>query len=350
VKRGRATPQPRPAPRYLGDDLLNEAPRLGHHGLVTPRDRANDELLDAVLDVLGDPLDDVGRLTHGEVAGRISLGALLIGLADPVENGVALATEIERETRTVVILVDRPPMSGGRRLDGFDHNAGLLGCLWPRLPARADTRGALNGCFRVAADPHRDVRLQRARRDRGALELVVAAVEIDAFLAPQAPDDLEPLVGLAAAALGVDAERLPFGRGRAANAERRQEPPLRQHVDGGALLGDEYWIAERQRNDVHAELESLGAPGNRGDGCHAFEDRFAADDAIRLPEAVDAALLAQIDPAPVAGGRVERKLHEANADGNGHLQSSDRDSGPHRGRHRRHNMPVTYGCYWLPND
>src|SRR5262249_51362239 len=58
-----------------------------------------------------------------------------------------------------------------------------------------------------------------------------------------------------------------------------------------------------------------GAAGERRHDAHAFEDRLAADNAVGLPQRVDAALFAQIDPPPEAAGPAERKLHQAEPDG-----------------------------------
>ena len=42
----------------------------------------------------------------------------------------------------------------------------------------------------------------------------------------------------------------------------------------------------------------------------------AADDAVALPDGVDAAGLAQVDPAPEVGAAAERQFHDAHADAN----------------------------------
>ena len=55
-------------------------------------------------------------------------------------------------------------------------------------------------------------------------------------------------------------------------------------------------------------------PGECGHQAHAFEDRLAADHAVGLPQRIDAARLAQIDPAPEPGDAVERKLHQPQPD------------------------------------
>ena len=110
---------------------------------------------------------------------------------------------------------------------------------------------------------------------------------------------------------GVDVQRLPLRPLRTADAEPRQQPPLRQHVDRRALLGQQHRIAQRQRHHVDAELDPPRAPGDRRQRRHALQDRLAADDAVGLPDRIDAARLAQIDPAPEPVGAGERKLHQA---------------------------------------
>ena len=199
-------------------------------------------------------------------------------------------------------------------------SAGSLGA---GLPAGAVARRAADRGLGRAADPHRQVGLHRLGRDRRALEAIVPALEIDAVLAPQPGDDLERLVGAPAARPGVDVERLPFRPERAADAEGRQQAALGQHVDGGALLGEQHRIAQRQRHDVHAEAQAARAAGQGGHRRHAFEDRLAADQAIGLPQRIDAARLAEIDPAPVVGGAGEGKFHQAEADGDAHAGTLD---------------------------
>ena len=153
------------------------------------------------------------------------------------------------------------------------------------------------------------------------------ALEVDALLAPQPGDDLERLVGPPAARLRIYAERLPFRPQRAADAERRQQPPLGKHVDGGALLGQKHRIAQRQGHDVHAEAQAPRAASQRRHHRHAFQDRLAAHQPIGLPQRIDAARLAEIDPAPVVARPGEGELHQAEADGDGHAASGSLASG-----------------------
>ena len=131
--------------------------------------------------------------------------------------------------------------------------------LGARLPAGAEPRGAPDRRLGRAADPHRQIGLHRLWRDRGAGQAVVDALEIDLVLAPQPADDLEPLVGLAAARLGVEVQGPPFRRERAADAEGGQQAPFGQHVDRRALLGQQHRVAKCQRQHVDAEFEPARA-------------------------------------------------------------------------------------------
>src|SRR3981189_1839089 len=72
-------------------------------------------------------------------------------------------------------------------------------------PAGAEAGGAPDRGVGRATDPHRQLGLYGLRRDGDTLQLVEGAVEVDRLLSPQAADDLEAFVGLAAARPGVDA-------------------------------------------------------------------------------------------------------------------------------------------------
>ena len=93
-----------------------------------------------------------------------------------------------------------------------------------------------------------------------------------------------------------------------------------------------------QRDDVHAELDPPRPPGERRQRGHAFQDRRAADEAVGLPDRIDAALLAQIDPAPEARRRLERVFHQAagrarpSCDGRPAARARPAGAGSRRGR------------------
>src|SRR5262249_31794018 len=88
--------------------------------------------------------------------------------------------------------------------------------------------------------------------------------------------------------------------------------------------GDQHRIALCEREHVHAELEPARAAGKRRHHAHAFERRHRADEPIRLPDGIDAALFAQIDPAPEPARVGERKGGDPHADADGHVNSSIR--------------------------
>jgi hypothetical protein len=144
--------------------------------------------------------------------------------------------------------------------------------------------------------------------------MIVPSLEIDAVLRPQTCDDLQRLIRPPPARCCVDMQRLPLGSLRTADAEPRQQPPLRQHIDRGTLLGQQNRIAQRQRHHVDSELDALRAPGDRGERRHAFKNWLAADDAVGLPDRVDPTRFAQIDPSPEPVGAGEWKFHQPRTD------------------------------------
>jgi len=72
------------------------------------------------------------------------------------------------------------------------------------------------------------------------------------------------------------------------------------------------------RHDIHTEAQAAGAAGKSGHGRHALQDGCAAHQPVGLPDRIDAALLAEIDPTPIVGGAGEWELHQAEADGDAH--------------------------------
>ena len=161
---------------------------------------------------------------------------------------------------------------------------GLRRRLGAALPAGADARRAPDRRLRAAADPHRQVGLHRLGRDGGAGQAVVLAGEVDAC-PPATGGARSPAPRRSCGrACWCRVQRCPFRRARAADAEGRQQAALRQHVDGGALLGDQHRIAHGQRHHVHAELEAPRAPRQRGHRRHALQHRLAAQQPIRLPD------------------------------------------------------------------
>src|SRR4029453_16008900 len=121
--------------------------------------------------------------------------------------------------------MDRPASLGAALIAATTRPASAGGSP-PACPTGADARGGPDRGIRRAADAHRQIGLYGLRGDGDALLVWAGAAEVDRLLSPQAADDIEALVGLATARLGVDAERLPFGPQRAADAEGRQQAAL----------------------------------------------------------------------------------------------------------------------------
>ena len=69
------------------------------------------------------------------------------------------------------------------------------------------------------------------------------------------------------------------------------------------------------RGDVHAELDPLGPPGKRRHHAHHFEEGLVGDEAVGLPQRIDPALFAEVDPAPEGGRTRKRKRVKPEADG-----------------------------------
>jgi hypothetical protein len=105
----------------------------------------------------------------------------------------------------------------------------------------------------------------------------------------------------------------PFRASRAADAEAGQHATFGERVEGCALLGQQNRIAHRDGDDIDPELDASRATSDRCQRGQALENRGAADQPIALPERIDAALFAQIHPAPESGDAVEREFHEADS-------------------------------------
>ena len=67
-----------------------------------------------------------------------------------------------------------------------------------------------------------------------------------------------------------------------------------------------------------AAAQAPRPPGQRAHRRQALEDRLATDQTVGLPQRIDAARLAEIDPAPIVARPGKRKLHQAEADSDLH--------------------------------
>ena len=277
--------------------------------------RAEDEFLGAGFDVGGEAGEDGLRGADGEVVFRVLAGALGVGGFEAGQAGVVGVSEAEGEGGAVVVFVDRAAGFGACFADGLDEGGELGGGFGAGLPAGAVFGGAADGGFGVAADPEGEVALHGLGADLGGLELEVAAFVGDGLSGEEEGEDFQRLVCYAAAGGGVEVERLPFRGAGGADAVGGQQAAFGEDVDGGDLLGQEHGIAHGERDDVDAEFEAPGAAGQRRHGGDGFEDGGGGNDAVGLPEAVDAAGFAEIDPAPEFGRGGEGVVGEAQADG-----------------------------------
>src|SRR5215469_798057 len=234
-----------PAHRDERQYLLNQASGLSQHLVVAASGRTKNKFADSGVDIAGDPLDDGARIADREMLLGIAAGASPVGLEQAGETGVVGPAKAERDAGAVMVVVDWPALGDSRRADRVDNCADILRCFTAGLPAGAEPRGAPDRRFGRAAYPHRQIELHRLWRDRSAAQVVVDAFEIDFVLAPQPANDFEPLVGLAAARLGVEVQSPPFGCQRAADPESGQQASFGQYVDRRALFGQQHWVAER---------------------------------------------------------------------------------------------------------
>jgi hypothetical protein len=58
------------------------------------------------------------------------------------------------------------------------------------------------------------------------------------------------------------------------------------------LLGQQKRVAQTGGSDIHAEFEAPGRAGQGRHHAHAFQMRVFGDDAVGLPDGIDAAVLA----------------------------------------------------------
>src|SRR5207248_6648719 len=99
------------------------------------------------------------------------------------------------------------------------------------------------------ADPDRDRPLDRQRVEPGLVDAVVASLDGDHRLAPEAAHYVELLLHPPGAVLEILAERLELDV-VPADADAEPEAAAIEHVDLGRLLGDERRLPLRQDDDA----------------------------------------------------------------------------------------------------
>src|SRR5260370_489848 len=143
-------------PRFdLRQHLFDQLPGLADDRVAVRPYGTQDELLDAHGGIFGDAVKDHLLIADREVARGIAAGAFLVSRHGGRQDAVAGASEIERERRAVMILVDHAAGLGRRLLDGRNDLADIGRQLCAGLPAGAVARRAPDRGLRRAADPHR---------------------------------------------------------------------------------------------------------------------------------------------------------------------------------------------------
>src|SRR4029077_8092651 len=105
---------------HAGEHLLDQAAGLRHDLVVAAGGGAQDEFRDAGIDIVADPLDDRCGVADREIIPRLAAGALLVGLEQRQQSRVVGGAEAEGDAGAVVVVVDRPALLPGRRLDRGD--------------------------------------------------------------------------------------------------------------------------------------------------------------------------------------------------------------------------------------
>ena len=73
---------------------------------------------------------------------------------------------------------------------------------------------------------------------------------------------------------------------------------------------------------IHSELEVLAAAGQRGHHAHGFQVRGGVNDAVALPYRTEAAVVADVHPAPETSGIIKCKIGYANTGSDPHIKPS----------------------------
>ena len=164
-----------------------------------------------------------------------------------------------------------------------------------RQPAVAEASGAPQLGRRGAAQPDVDRLLDGPGPQGHAVDVEVLAVVVDVVLGPQAAHERHRLVEQAGPGRALDPEGPVLGRDRGPEPHARQQPPARQAVEAGQLLGQHHGIAAGHHEHAGAQLELAGAAGGHGQGHERVGRR--AGEALAQPQRVEPALLEGVDEA-----------------------------------------------------
>src|SRR5207249_1180472 len=101
-------------------------------------------------------------------------------------------------------------------------------------------------------------------------------------------DDLDALAQARAALVDRHAAALVFLRKLPADADAENEPPGRQVIEGGNLLGNRCGMTQRQQEHGGAEGQAPADRGGLGDLRDGIEERYGERDMVATPEGIEA--------------------------------------------------------------
>jgi MerR family transcriptional regulator, light-induced transcriptional regulator len=136
------------------------------------------------------------------------------------------------------------------------------------------------------------------------------AVEADALLVarPQQPQHVDGLVGAAAAAGVVDADRRRLPRQAAHPDGQQPHPALGQQVDGGQAFGQHHGLVVGQQQDAGAEQDPFRRGGHEGQALERVDDRQVGRErpAVDVRARIQRDVLGQVEGLEAAGFGVPR--------------------------------------------
>ena len=287
---------------HLADEVPGELARAGQRPAG-----ADHELGQSLGHVLAD--HDAGARPAGrDQRGRIAVGAAFACRLEQRGRGRLVR---DGQADPVVVRLDPAAGLGGGRLDGPAARARLGRGQETGQPPVTEPPDAAQRTGGAAAEP--DVqRPGRPRADAGAIDGEELALERDALLAEQQPDQRQGFVEHRGPAAGRHRERGQFrGPGRF-EAEDRQHPPGGQASQGGELLGHQDRVAPGQHRHPRAHLQP-GRPGQRVG--HADERvNQGPVDHLRQPQGIGPGGLQCVHRRAELGGATRRAERDADPD------------------------------------
>jgi len=159
----------------------------------------------------------------------------------------------------------------------------------------------------AASNPDRRAGLlHRLGVDAHLVEPREAAVEGGRRVAPERAHDVDGLGDAGPTLVVGHTAHLELLRVLATDAHAEDEPPAREHVEGGAHLGRHRGGAERQQIHARPELDPAGDAGVAREQGERLEDRVVKRNVIARPDGLEAQFLEATDETKLLLGRAQR--------------------------------------------